>query len=108
MREKWVSAPSCRTRRVGGGSTHQIIYNRSKGLEGKRRRNSNVGADEEKRVMTILHNLHALRNNPTLLTELYVKPLPEYIREKLIHPPPIIEEPSYNPNTCPNLPPLTL
>lgn len=83
-------APQGRGRSRSAGSqaqAHQIEYNKVQ--KSKRKRSSQLGHDEEKRIMRILHNLQSVEatKTPALLreelTQLYIKPLPLYIQDKL-------------------------
>ncbi|XP_063676679.1 uncharacterized protein LOC134812975 isoform X1 [Bolinopsis microptera] len=66
---------------------HQVEYNKVQ--KAKRKKSTQLGHEEEERVMRILHNLEKVQRRKTPagireeLTDLYIKPLPEYIQDKL-------------------------
>ncbi|KAL5265016.1 hypothetical protein ACHWQZ_G005948 [Mnemiopsis leidyi] len=76
-----------RSKNSAQAQAHQLEYNKVQ--RAKRKKSTQLGHEEEERVMRILHNLEKVQRRRTPacvreeLTDLYIKPLPEYIQDKL-------------------------
>lgn len=82
-----VASGSNRSSGVAQSQSHHAEYSKARRV--KRKKNTHLGINEEQRVMKILHNLQTVERTKTPqvireeLTQLYIKPLPEYIQDKL-------------------------